>query len=67
MDIEWVNGFEIRVCLDGQTVVITANREGLLSLAKQFEALAKEPRAHIHYDTYNSLADGSTELIVEKV
>ena len=67
MDIEWVNGFEIRVGLDGRTVVITANREGLLSLAKQFEALAKEPRAHIHYDAYNSLADGSTELIVEKV
>ena len=67
MNMEWIDGSEIRVGFDGQAVVISANREGLLSLAKQFEALADEPRAHIHYDAYNSLADGSTELIVEKV
>ena len=67
MQIEWVDGFGIRVSFDGQAVVISANREGLLSLARQFEALAKEPRGHIHYDTYNSLEEGSAELIVEKV
>ena len=67
MKIEWAEGAEIRVGFDGRAVVISANREGLLSLAKQFEALADEPRAHIHYDEYNSLEDGSTELIVEKV
>ena len=67
MNMEWIDGSEIRVGFDGQAVVISANREGLLSLAKQFEALADEPRAHIHYDAYNALEDGSTELIVEKV
>ena len=67
MNMEWIVGSEIRVGFDGQAVVISANREGLLSLAKQFEALAAEPRDHIHYDAYNSLADGSVELIVEKV
>ena len=67
MTVEWVDGSEIRVGFDGQAVVISANREGLLSLAKQFEALAEEPRSHIHYDENNSLEDGSAELIVEKV
>ena len=31
MDIEWVDGFEIRVKVDHDAVVITANREGMLS------------------------------------
>ena len=67
MQTEWVEGSEIRVSYDGRAVVISANREGLLSLAKQFEALAAEPRDHVHYDEHNSLEDGSAELIVEKV
>ena len=68
MNMEWIDGSEIRVGFDGQAVVISANREGLLSLAKQFEALANAaPGEHIHYDEHNSLEDGSTELIVEKV
>lgn len=68
MNMEWIDGSEIRVGFDGQAVVISANREGLLSLAKQFEALANAASGeHIHYDEYNALTDGSTELIVEKV
>ena len=67
MDVKWVDGSQIRVSFDGQAAVISANREGLLSLAGQLEALAETPRGHIHYDAYNSLEDGSTELIVEKV
>ena len=31
MDIKWVDGFEIRVSIDGGAVLISANREGLLS------------------------------------
>lgn len=68
MDIEWVDGFTIRVRFDGRTAVISANREGLLSLAKQFEALANAaPGDHIHYDECCALEDGSEELIVERV
>ena len=64
MKIEWTDGFEIRVRTDGNEVLISANREGLLSLAGQ---LAKEaPGSHIHYDAYNSLEEGSAELIIEK-
>lgn len=65
MDIEWVDGFEIRVKVDHGAVVITANREGMLSLAKQLTALAEAAQGqHIHYDDYNSLEEGSAEMII---
>lgn len=68
MKTEWVDGFEIRVASNGDAVVISANREGLLSLAKQLSALAEaEPSSHIHYDEYNSLEERSVELIIEKI
>lgn len=65
MKIEWVDGFEIRVKVDNEAVVIAANREGMLSLAKQLTALAEAvPGQHIHYDEDNSLEDGSAEMII---
>ena len=68
MEIEWVDGFEIRVKVDHDAVVISANKEGMLSLAKQLTALAEAaPGQHIHYDEYNSLEDESTELIVVRI
>ena len=68
MDINWVDGFEIRVDHDHEEVVISANREGLLSLAGQLTALAEgEPGDHIHYDDCNSLEDGSSGMIIEIV
>ena len=68
MKIEWVDGFEIRVTVDGGEALISANREGLLSLAKQLAALAEAPPGcHIHYDSCNSLEDGSAAMIVEKL
>ena len=61
MDIKWVDGFEIRVSIDGGAVLI------LLSLAEQLTMLAEQPTgSHIHYDKYNSLEEGSDELIIEK-
>ncbi len=68
MHFEWVDGFEIRVTADRQEAVISANRAGLLSLARQLEALANgAPGDHIHYDAYNSLEEGSAELIIERL
>ena len=65
MNIKWVDGACIRVNDDHGEVVISANKEGLLSLARQFAALAEEaPGCHIHYDEYNALEEGSAELIV---
>ena len=68
MNIEWTDGFRISVGIRGsREVVISANREGLLSLAGQLKALAEGmPGDHIHYDEYNSLEKGSVELIIEK-
>ena len=58
MIMGWIDGFEIRTA---------ANREGLLSLAKHLTALADgEPGEHVHYDEFNSLEEGSTEIIIER-
>ena len=49
MKTEWVNGFEIRVSMNKRETVISANKEGLLSLARQLTALAEETAgSHIH-------------------
>ncbi len=67
MNINWIDGFEISVNHDNDEVVISANKEGLLSLAGQLTALAEgEPGDHIHYDENNSLDEGSVELIIER-
>ena len=68
MNIRWEDGFVIRVSKDGQGAVISANREGLLSLAMQLRDLAEEaPGCHIHYDEGNSLEEGSCDLIIERI
>lgn len=68
MNTEWVNGSVILVRTGNGSVVISANREGLLSLAKQLTVLADGiPGDHIHYDEYNSLEDGSAEMIIERI
>ena len=68
MMINWRDGFSIRVNTDGNTVTLAANREGLLSLADILKSLAEEkPGSHVHLDEYNSLEDGSVELIAERI
>ena len=68
MKIEWVDGCRISVNIDHKQVAISANREGLLSLALQLQTLAEGvPGDHIHYDEYNSLEEGSSEMVIEKV
>ena len=66
MDIRWEDGFRIRTSLQDGEIVITANREGLLSLAGIMTALAEGRSGdHIHLDENNSLEDGSAELIID--
>lgn len=68
MDVKWKDGFKIKVCLLSDEITLSANREGLLSLADQLIALANEPSgAHIHYDEHNSLEDNSVPLVIEKI
>ena len=68
MELNWVDGFEINVRIENGDAVISANREGLLSLANHLKSLAEEPPgSHIHLDAYNSLEEGSLELIFETI
>ena len=68
MELNWVDGFEINVRIENGAAVISANREGLLSLANHLKRLAEElPGTHIHLDANNSLEDGSSELILQTI
>ena len=68
MEIKWEEGFKINVSVEGNTATISANREGLLSLANHLMALVREePGSHIHLDEHNSLEDSSAELIIERI
>ena len=69
MDFKWEDDFTISVEIQGGKVVISANEAGLRSLANHFIALADEKArgAHFHLDENNSLEDGSTELVVQKI
>ena len=51
MELNWVDGFEINVRIENGAAVISANREGLLSLANHLKSLAEDPPgSHIHLD-----------------
>ena len=68
MIVEWIDGFEIKAVIENNEIVISANREGLLSLAKHLTALANGISGdHIHYDENNSLEEGSAEIIIERI
>lgn len=67
MDLKWVDGFRIRFVIGEGGAVLSANREGLLSLANHLTALSLQPGdCHIHLDACNSLEEGSAELILER-
>ena len=68
MTTKWLDGFRIKTSAENGAIVISANKEGLLSLAGQLTALADGlPGDHIHYDEHNALEEGSAELIIERV
>jgi hypothetical protein len=65
----WEDDFKISVENHNGQVVIKSNREGLISLAKQLLTLSEEnvpARTHLHLDEFNSLEEGSVELIIER-
>ena len=66
MRFHWIDGFEIAVTVEDGAAVITANKEGLLSLANHLMTLAEQDSGHFHLDEHNALEDGSMELIVVK-
>lgn len=70
MQLKWENGFNIKVEMNNNNVLILANKSGLISLANHLLTLAQdgiEEGVHIHLDEYNSLEDDSVDLVIEKV
>lgn len=69
LEYKWKSGFNIETKFENGAITILANREGLISLANHLLNLAQEnvpSRYHLHFDEYNSLEEGSLELIIEK-
>lgn len=70
LQLSWESNFAIEVKSEEDKVLISANNEGLISLAKHLLTLAQENvplGAHLHFDQYNSLEDDSIDLIIEKI
>lgn len=68
MQPRWVGAFEIHTAIRDGEMTISANREGLLSLANILCELAEgRPGDHVHLDEFNSLEDGSCELVLERI
>lgn len=66
----WGDGYMIKVASENNKVVISANREGLISMVNHLLNLAQVDvpcGTHIHLDEYNALEDGSIDLIIEKI
>ena len=69
LQLNWESNYAIEVKKEENEVMIIANNEGLLSLAKHLLTLAQEDvplGSHIHFDQYNSLESESVDLIIEK-
>jgi hypothetical protein len=69
IQLKWEDGFDIVTQIVNGVIKITANTEGLISLANHLLNLSQEkiPRGHhLHFDEYNALDKGSIELIIEK-
>ena len=64
MKTEWVDRFEIKVKNVNGATVISANREGMMSLAKHLLALADGvPGDHIHYSKWSKTKKIKTQSV----
>ncbi|HEX2909509.1 MAG TPA: hypothetical protein VH186_01780 [Chloroflexia bacterium] len=70
ISLDWEEGFTIKSRIENSSIVIEANREGLISLARHLLTLAQieiPSNSHIHLDEYNSLENESCEIIIERI
>jgi len=66
---KWEGDYEIEIKYENGDVILSANKEGLTSLANHLLNLAQEqipPGYHLHLDEYNSLEEGSVNFIIQK-
>ena len=69
-DVIWKQDAAVRVDIFGRGVVITANSDGLISLAKQMMYLAEETvpsGCHVHYDDLFLSGGSASSLIIDKM
>ena len=69
IELVWEKDFKIKTRYESDTIIIEANKAGLVSLARHLLVLAQEEApsgSHIHLDEFNSLEDSSVELILDK-
>lgn len=70
IDVIWDDGSKYSTSVSDNDVVISANKAGLISLAKQmlYMAYSDLPMgAHVHYNSFfTKMANEKYELIVEK-
>ena len=70
IQLKWEDGFKIKTEFCCNSIIISANKAGLISLASHILTLAQDSTnmgTHIHLDEYNSLENDSLELIVQKI
>lgn len=70
IEYKWENGFDIETKVESGVINIVANKEGLISLANHLLNLAQSevPSGyHLHFDEYNSLEEGSLDLVIQKM
>ena len=70
--LEWDENFILRAMVNckNNSVTISGNTEGLISLARHLLTLAQSKvpiGKHLHFDDMNSLEEGSNEMIIEKI
>ncbi|MGG1554731.1 Imm32 family immunity protein [Paenibacillus ferrarius] len=68
LKVIWENNFEIKAIKMGDDFVIEANKEGLISLAKQMLSIAYNDLFsgfHIHYEESTCLEKGSASFVIE--
>lgn len=69
IELKWERGFKIKVEKNNNEVLISANKEGLISLANHLLTLSQDEiteGAHIHLDEYNSLEENSLGIVIAK-
>lgn len=67
---KWEKDFQIRVDHSENEIVISANKEGLISLANHLLLLSQENFSegfHLHLDDTNSLEENSVPLVIQKL
>lgn len=70
LDIVWESNAEYSIDVKNDNVLILANKNGLISLAKQMLYMAYNDLplgSHVHYDSFfTKMVDNKFDLIIEK-